>query len=84
MLVNARDYVLVERHKNVCIGIRWIPVSAWPVFMASSLHALQRVLKCTDTLPRITRLRNSSPSETASACDNRMLGTITHTRQETI
>lgn len=83
MLVNVRDYVLVERHKNVCIEIRQIPVSAWPVFMASSHHALQRVLKYTDTLPRITSLRNSSPSKTASVCDSRMLGTITHTRKET-
>ena len=83
MLANVRDYVLVERHKNVCIGIRQIPVSAWPVFMASSRHALRRVLKYTDTVPRITRLRNSSPSKTASACDNRMLGTVTHTRKAT-
>jgi len=84
MLVNVRDYVLVERHKNVCIGIRQIPVSVWPVFMASSRHALQRVLKSTDTLPGITRLRNSSPSKTASACDNWMLGSVTRTRKETI
>ena len=83
MLVNVWDYVLVERHKNVCIGIRQIPVSVWPVFMVSSRHALRRVLKYTDTQPRISRLRNSSPSKTASACDNRMLGTITFTGKET-
>jgi len=83
MLVNVRDYVLVERHRNVSIGIRQIPVSAWPVFITSSRLAPQRVLKYTGTLPRIARLRNSSPSKTASACDSRMLGTITHTRKET-
>jgi hypothetical protein len=83
MLVNVRDFVLVERHKNVCIGIRQIPVSAWPVCTASSRRVPQHVLKYFDTLTRIIRLRNSSPSKTASACDSWMLGAATHTGTET-
>jgi hypothetical protein len=83
MLVNARDYVLVDRHRNVCTGIGQIPVSAWQVFMASSHPALQHVLKYTDTPPRIARLKNLSPSKTASACDNRTLGKIIHTGNQT-
>jgi hypothetical protein len=29
MSVSVRDYVSVDKHKNVCLGIRQIPVSAW-------------------------------------------------------